>query len=97
MLRTLVERAGMKQLLEDSAAARSGAKLAAVPVDVQHIALERFHERPVQAMLVVVSHSSYGLSQKVAKRLTKLTATSWGTLSYHKKIDNGTYLEFKFF
>ena len=49
MLKTLVERAGMK-LLRSRGSTADG--LAPVPLAVSHIALERFVERPVQGELI---------------------------------------------
>ena len=56
-VRTLVERAGLKQLYESSQSAAAGAKaeaLAAVPSTAAHFALDALFERPVQAELVGV-------------------------------------------
>ena len=56
-VRTLVERAGLKQLYESSQSAGAGAKaeaLAAVPSTAAHFALDALFERPVQAELVGV-------------------------------------------
>ena len=54
-VRTLVERAGLKQLYESSQSAGAGAKteaLAAVPSTAAHFALDALFERPVQAEVV---------------------------------------------
>ena len=49
MMKTLVERAGFKQILLESSKARrsagSAGELAAVPSEIAHVALEQFHER----------------------------------------------------
>jgi hypothetical protein len=53
MLVTLIEHAGFKALYDARAPATATAKeLAKVPTEIQHIDLERFHDRPVQAALV---------------------------------------------
>eukprot|EP00935_MAST-01C_sp_MAST-1C-sp1_P001692 g1692.t1 len=58
MMRTLIERAGFQQLLRESVEAQGSSdgvpELAAVPSELSHVALETFHERPVQAELIEV-------------------------------------------
>ena len=51
MLRTMIERAGFKELFESSRS-KAGAVLAAVPAAVSHFALDALFKRPVQAELV---------------------------------------------
>jgi hypothetical protein len=52
MLQTLIEHAGFKELLESARASTTKKELAKVPGEIQHIDLESFHDRPVQAALV---------------------------------------------
>ena len=51
MLRTVIERAGFKELFESSRS-NTDAKLAKVPPAVSHFALDALFERPVQAELI---------------------------------------------
>ena len=51
MLRTVIERAGFKELFESSRS-KADAVLATVPSAVAHFALDALFERPVQAELV---------------------------------------------
>ena len=51
MLRTVIERAGFKELFESSRS-KADAVLAKVPSAVSHFALDALFERPVQAELV---------------------------------------------
>ena len=52
MLRTVIERAGFKDLFESSRSKKADAVLAKVPPAVSHFALDALFERPVQAELV---------------------------------------------
>ena len=52
MLKTLIDRAGFKDLYELSQTASSSKALAPVPSAVSHFALDTLFERPVQAELV---------------------------------------------
>ena len=51
MLRTVIERAGFKELFESSRS-KADTVLAKVPLEVAHFALDALFERPVQAELV---------------------------------------------
>ena len=51
MLRTVIERAGFKELFESSRS-KADAVLAKVPLALSHFALDALFERPVQAELV---------------------------------------------
>ena len=65
MLRTVVERANMKELYESSRSNKANDVLAKVPSAVSHFALDALFERPVQAELVVLL-----LLPKEAERFT---------------------------